>query len=194
MRILSGSLKGHGLKTIVAPGCRPAMGKVRAALFSALEARGMVWTGARVLDLFAGTGSVGFEALSRGAGTACFVEAEKKIAACLAHNARKLGLTESVDIVEQKVERFLRGPARPFDVIFIDPPYGQGYLEPTLSQVSRGGWLRPGGWLAAEAETGLRTPVLETLLPIMDRSYGQTRILLWTTRDDSPSIREPLIP
>lgn len=75
MRIIAGQYKGRSLKTTTGPGFRPAMGKVREALFSMLEARGVDWPEARVLDLFAGSGSLGFEALSRGAAKVGFVEA-----------------------------------------------------------------------------------------------------------------------
>lgn len=194
MRIIAGSLRGRLLKTVESPGCRPAMSKVRGALYSMLEARGVVWSGSRVLDLFAGTGSVGFESLSRGAAYACFVESEKRVAACLAENVRKLDLPGGTfRIAEQTVEHFLKKRHdAPYDVIFADPPYGGGFLAKTLTAVVKGGWLAEGGILAAEVESGLRVPEHATLLPLMDRSYGQTRILLWTHLTDTlPSTPEP---
>ena len=194
MRIIAGSLKGRRLKIADSPGCRPAMGRTREALFSMLEARRVVLNGARVLDLFAGAGSVAFEAVSRGAGEVWCVEAEKKVAACLADNARRLGLEDGrVRIRIERVEKFLRQrePA-PFDVIFADPPYGADLLPSTLRAVIRGGWLKEGGMFAAEVEAGLSVPDQTSLLTLMDRSYGQTRILLWTLpRNASPSIPEP---
>jgi 16S rRNA (guanine966-N2)-methyltransferase len=246
MRIITGALKGRRLKTVADPGCRPAMGRTREALFSMLEARGMIWEGARALDLFAGTASLAFEAVSRGAEEAWCVEAEKKLADRIAENARLLDLADGrIRIWPERVEKFLRRsvPA-PFDVIFVDPPYGADLLPATLRAVIRGEWLkeggmlaaeiaakdgfaasaairreagggaarlgrasatlqtpssgfgtRTGGMLAAEVETGLNAPGETSLLTLMDRSYGQTRIVLWTLRKDvSPSTPAPSIP
>ena len=194
MRIIAGALKGRRLKTVDSPGCRPAMGRIREAVFSMLEARQVVWNGARVLDLFAGTGSLAFEAVSRGADEAWCVEAEKKIAAGIADNARRLGLEDGrIRLRVERVEKFLRRrELAPFDVIFVDPPYGAGLLPATLRAVILGGWLKEGGMLAAEVEAGLHAPDQTSLSALMDRRYGQTRILLWTLRQDtSPSIPEP---
>ncbi len=184
MRIIAGACGGRTLKTVEGPGYRPATAKVRGAIFSMLESRGVVWGGVRVLDLFAGSGSLGFEALSRGAQEAWFVERANRPAACLRRNAETLGLDESrCRVLEQDVAFFLRAPAMtPFDLIFIDPPYGEGRLLPTIKAVLRGGWLAADGFLLAEVETHLSLAperdvpglVLET-----DRTYGQTRILLW---------------
>ncbi len=185
MRILSGSLKGRALKTTVGPGYRPAMGKVRAAVFSMLESRGVAWPGARVLDIFAGSGSLGFEALSRGAPFACFVEKDKKAAAVIRENAEKFGLDQARYAVQAKEARvFLatRG-MEPFDVIFIDPPYHGNLLSSSVTAVLRHNWLREGGVINAEIERGLDLdpdtafPGLECLA---DREYGQTRVVLWT--------------
>ena len=182
MRILSGSFGGRVLKSVDSPGCRPAMSKVRNALFSMLEARGVVWNGLRVLDLFAGTGSVGFEALSRGAAEACFVEADKAVAACIGENARRLGLeSEQARVYQQGVERFLKKRSQePFDVIFADPPYRMRLLPPALQAIVQRGWLREGGMLVAEVEKDLRVSEHEELPLVVDRNYGQTRILIWT--------------
>jgi 16S rRNA (guanine966-N2)-methyltransferase len=150
--------------------------------------------GLRALDLFAGTASLAFEAVSRGAEEAWCVEAEKKLANRITDNARRLDLADGrVRVWPERVEKFLRRrvPA-PFDLIFVDPPYGANLLPATLRAVLRGGWLKEGGMIAAEVETGLDVPEETSLLTLMDRSYGQTRIVLWTLRKDvSPSIPEP---
>ncbi len=87
MKIIAGALKGRTLKTLTGPaGYRPAMGKVRESLFSLLEARGVIWAESIVLDLFAGSGSLAFEAVSRGAKKAYFVEKDAKASACIAQN------------------------------------------------------------------------------------------------------------
>ena len=185
MRIISGSLKGRELKTTTGPGYRPAMSKVRAAIFSMLEARGVIWPSARVLDIFAGSGSLGFEALSRGAPFACFVDADKKATRLIRENAEKFGLDAvRYAIHAQEARGFLAArDMEPFDVIFIDPPYRGHFLAPSLTAVIRKNWLREGGVINAEVERGVDFDPEADFPPlacIADREYGQTRVVLWT--------------
>jgi 16S rRNA (guanine966-N2)-methyltransferase len=161
------------------------MGKVRAALFSMLEARGINWPLCRVLDLFAGSGSLGFEALSRGAGEVVFVEAMPKAAALIGENAEKLGVESNrAHILAEEAGKVLnRAPAKPFDLIFIDPPYRQNLLVPCLKSILRKNWLAPAGIINAEIETGISydpEQAFPELSVIADRDYGQTRVVLWT--------------
>lgn len=184
MRIIAGSHGGRMLKTVEGPGYRPATAKVRAAVFSILESRGVVWGGVRVLDLFAGSGSLGFEALSRGALEACFVENAPKAAACLRENSEHLGLADRSRVMEKDVATFVRGRLhQPYDIIFIDPPYGESRLLPTMKAVLRGNFLAPDGFILAEVEERLKPDPATTEFPLLEldtsRTYGQTRILLW---------------
>lgn len=183
MRIIAGALGGRILKTVEGPGYRPATAKVREAVFSMLAARGLVWSGMRVLDLFAGSGSLSFEALSRGAQEACLVEREANVVHCLQHNVETLAVEDRCRVAAMDVARFLRGRVyQPYDVIFADPPYGENRLAPTIKAVMRGGWLAPEGYLLAEIEGGLRFDAAsahEKLELEADRHYGQTRIILW---------------
>lgn len=183
MRIIAGALGGRTLKTVEGPGYRPATAKVREAIFSMLAARGVVWSGLRVLDLYAGSGSLSFEALSRGAGEVCLVEREPKVVRCLEQNVDTLDVAEGCRVAESDVLRFLRGRAyQPYDVIFVDPPYGENRLVPTIKAIMKGGWLAPEGYLLAEIEGVLRfdaEAVHEGLELETDRHYGQTRIILW---------------
>lgn len=185
MRIISGEFRGRELKTTVGPGYRPAMAKVRQAIFSMLEARGVAWPQTRVLDLFAGSGSLGLETLSRGAPFACFVETDKKAAALIAENAARFGLDAArYAVKKQEVRAFLAARSMPsFDVIFIDPPYRGNFLSASINGVLRKEWLRPGGIINAEVEHTIAIdpegdfPGLEC---VADRTYGQTRVLLWS--------------
>ena len=184
MRIIAGMFKGRMLKTTVGPGYRPAMGKVRQAIFSMLEARGVVWSQTRVLDIFAGSGSLGFEALSRGATHAAFIESSPRAATLIRENARIFGLEESQITVWAKEARAVLGsrPETPFDLVFIDPPYGGNFLIPTVGAVLRNGWLAPDGILNAEVEHRLALDpdtVFPPLACLADRTYGQTRVLVW---------------
>lgn len=184
MRIIAGEFKGRELKTSVGPGYRPAMGKVRQAIFSMLEARGVIWPQTRVLDLFAGSGSLGLEALSRGAPFACFVEADAKAARLITENALRFGADAARFLVKaQQARTFLAERSLPpFEVIFIDPPYRGNFLSASINAVLRKNWLTNGGVINAEVERTLALdpdadfPPLEC---IADRTYGQTRVVLW---------------
>ena len=160
------------------------MGRVREALFSMLEARGVNWPNARVLDLYAGSGSLGLEALSRGAAFACFVESAPYAAKVIAANTELLGVDrERFAIHQAESAQFLAGrPALPFSVVFIDPPYTMDVIGPTFSALLNNRWVLPGAVINAEVETRRRFDP-QTVHPggdvLADRTYGQTRVILW---------------
>ena len=191
MRIIAGEYRGRSLKTTTGPGYRPAMGKVREALFSMLESRGLAWEDTLVLDLFAGSGSLGFEALSRGARGAMFVESAPNAVKIIRENAKLLQIEEGrVAIVENEAGKALgRPPAEPFSLVFIDPPYKLNLLERCLTLLVKNNWLADGAIVNAEVEAKLafhpeRLP--ETITTAVeleaDRAYGQTRVLLWKNK------------
>lgn len=190
MRIIAGAYGGRTLKTVEGPGYRPAMSRVRESLFSMLESRGVVWSSCRVLDLFAGSGSLAFESLSRGAEEAWFVELNPKAAACIEKNAATLGVDDARwRVLAEDITKVLgRRAAAGFDVIFIDPPYGEARLLPTLRLVLKNRWLVEGGLVAAEVERGLKfdaSTVHPELELLVDRNYGQTRIVIWARKEES---------
>lgn len=190
MRIISGVFRGRTLKTVEGPGYRPAMSRVREALFSMLESRGVVWCDCRVLDLFAGSGSLAFEALSRGADEAWFIDLNPKATACIEKNATSLGIEQNRwRVMNEDLLRVLsRRAASPFDVIFIDPPYGKNLLAPALKSVMRNSWLADEGLIIAEVERGLvfdAENVHEELELLVDRLYGQTRIVIWAKIEEN---------
>jgi 16S rRNA (guanine966-N2)-methyltransferase len=163
------------------------MGKVRESLFSMLESQGAVRPQARVLDLFAGGGSLGFEALSRGAAHACFVESAPNAVKVIRANAAALELdAASFDIRCEEVGRALTvAPAQPFSLVFIDPPYRAELLRSTLEALLRKPFTTPGALINAEFRVGSAFapdkahPALEVSA---DRVYGQTRVILWKVR------------
>ena len=182
MKIIAGALKGRTLKTVSGPGYRPAMGKVRESLFSLLEARGVVWAESIVLDLFAGSGSLAFEAVSRGAGKAYFVEKDANAAKCIAANAAALGIGEKCCIFTEDAVKFAgKRPTEQVSVVFIDPPYAQNLLPQTLKNLIRREWLEEGAFVVAEVEKHLKinTEGFEGLTLELDRNYGSTRIIIW---------------
>ena len=207
MRIISGNLGGRHIKTSSGPGYRPATDKVRSALFSMLQARGLVWEGLRVLDLFAGSGSLAMEALSRGAAWAGFVEKAGPAAALIERNLRDFGVEAGRwRVFRQDVAAFLRrfegmaggptdGPS--WGLVFIDPPYGKGLLSPTLSALVKQGGLAPDGLVVAEVEAAVGPEAAQDLPLTLftDRTYGQTRILAWKSFNPAgPSTPEPSTP
>jgi 16S rRNA (guanine966-N2)-methyltransferase len=196
IRITSGELKGRRIETTTGPGYRPATEKVREALFSMLEARIPDWEEVVAADIFAGSGSLGFEALSRGARRVHFMENNARAAGLIRSNARRLELPRSrVRIAKQDAFRLVRsGPPEKIGLAFIDPPYKKGLLVPFLDRFLNAGWMQENGLIAAEVEQDLtvepeRFPGLELLA---HKTYGQTRIYLWRiSACDSPSIRGP---
>lgn len=157
------------------------MGKTREALFSMLEARGFPWEGARVLDLFAGSGSLGFECLSRGAREAMFVESGAAQCRCLHKNAMDLDLLDRIRIRRQDVGRFLRGmPDCQYNLIFLDPPYGRNLVTPALNSLLAGNWLAPGAILIAEIEKQTRPNIPAALGEPEKRNFGQTILNIWS--------------
>lgn len=184
MRIISGCFKGRVLKSTVGPGYRPAMGRVREAVFSMLEAREVNWAQCSVLDLYAGTGSLAFESLSRGAQFALLVENYPDAVKVLNKNTQMLDLDASQCIVVAKdTLSFLRGRSkRLYNVIFVDPPYGKKLLNPTIDLLMRNNWVSSGAMIFAEIEKHLAVDVQNVhkdLELIVDKVFGQTRVLIW---------------
>jgi len=195
LRIAAGRFKGRRIATVSGPGYRPAMDKVRQALFSMLESRGVKWEGSRVLDLFAGSGSLGLEALSRGAEEVVFVEQSPKAVRALHDTLTSLQISgEQFFVSTKKVAWYLRQtPRQPFDLVFIDPPYGQRLLLPALKGLLTQNWLTELAFVAAEVEAEMDVDdVPLDFEQIVNRTYGQTRIVIWTTRN--PRLQSTLEP
>lgn len=168
MRLTGGQSRGRRLKRPRAAGLRPTSSRVREALFDILGPR---IEGACVLDLYAGTGAVGIEALSRGARRAVFVERDKSAARLIRENLALLGRDGAAEIVVLPVEASLAAltlRAERFDVVFLDPPYDPGITHEVLSSASR--LVLPGGTLIVEHPTR-RPPD-----PLRQHSYGAARV------------------
>jgi 16S rRNA (guanine966-N2)-methyltransferase len=183
VRIISGEYRGRQIRTTEGPGYRPATGKVRESVFSMLESLGVEWTGTRVADIFAGSGSLGIEALSRGALDAVFVEKAAPAAALIRSNLEALGAQrQRYGVVKADALRWLGGSGcGTYGLVFIDPPYGKDLLLPTLGLLLDRGALAPAGIVCAEVEAGLAfdNPPRQDLILLRDKLYGQTRICIW---------------
>ncbi|MBI9078438.1 MAG: 16S rRNA (guanine(966)-N(2))-methyltransferase RsmD [Pseudodesulfovibrio sp.] len=184
MRIIGGQYKGRKIETCEGPGYRPATMKVRESIFSMLMARGIDFAQVRVIDMFAGSGSLAIECLSRGTTEAWFIEKSSKAAGLIRKNLNELGVDKRcAKVVSKDVFGVLsKRPDAPFDLVFIDPPYGKDLLVSSLEKALKNGWIAPGALVLAEVESLIDAPeggdIAEMEL-LTDREYGQTRILLW---------------
>lgn len=180
-RIIAGTAGGRRIEVPKGDLTRPTSDRVREALFSGLDAR-QVLRGAKVLDLFAGSGALGLEAASRGAGEVVLVDSARGAAAVARRNATVLGLS-AVRVVLASVQRFLAGnppflAGSPADVVFIDPPYalGQGELGEILEAVATR-WLAPDGLIVVERSARSPEPRWPDRLGRSDvRRHGETAL------------------
>ena len=183
MRIIAGEFKGRKIKTGNGPGYRPATGKVRESVFSMLESRMLKWTGTNVLDIFAGSGSLGLEALSRGANSALFIEKSSGSCATIRQNIAGLGISpKRARVIKCDAPIFLkRYRESTFDLVFVDPPYGMDLARPVLDELIKAGLVGKNGFIIAEVEKNLKfeAKLHSELELIKDRNFGQTRILIW---------------
>jgi len=156
VRIIGGEHRRRQLKVLDRPGLRPTPDRVRETLFNWLAS---VVPGARVLDLFAGSGVLGLEALSRGADWCDLVEKDGGAARLLQSNLELLRLTERARVQHQDAQAFLRhAPARPYDLVFLDPPYASDLLEQALASLAGMGWLAPDARIYVERPAKLGPP------------------------------------
>jgi 16S rRNA (guanine966-N2)-methyltransferase len=162
MRVVGGRLRSRPIAGPKSDSVRPTSDRLREALFNILtHSYSDPVTGARVLDLFAGTGALGIEAISRGADYALFVDDGVEARALLRDNVESLGLGGVTRIFRRDASRL--GPAHPLDpfsLVFLDPPYGRGLAEKSLVSARDGGWLMPEALLVVEeaADAGFKAP------------------------------------
>jgi len=181
VRVVAGRLGGRRLRAVPGTATRPTSDRVREALFAVLGDR---VEGARVLDLFAGTGALAIEALSRGASAAVLVEQAAPAAAVIRANLEALELTEVASVRRTRAETYLRGGhVGPFDLVFLDPPYAQGVglVAGVLARLAVEGRLAPGAVVVLEAAARAEPPPWPAgLEPQQPRRYGDTTLHLAT--------------
>ena len=179
MRVVGGKLRSRPIAGPKSDSVRPTSDRLREALFNILtHSYGDPVTGARVLDLFAGTGALGIEAISRGADYALFVDEGVEARALLRDNVESLGLGGVTRIFRRDASRL--GPAHPLDpfsLVFLDPPYGKGLAEKSLISARDGGWLTPEALLVVEeaANAGFKAP--DGLVELERRRYDDTEFI-----------------
>jgi 16S rRNA (guanine966-N2)-methyltransferase len=176
-RIIGGSAGGRRLSTPRGQNTRPTSDRVREALFSAIESWCGSLSGLRFLDLYAGSGAVGLEARSRGAGVVTLVEQDRRTAALISDNVRMLGFDHVEVLATSVATALLRTPVAPYDVVFLDPPYPlpNAEVEAALTALVAHEWLSPGALVVVERASRGAPPDWPTGLTAgRDRRYGET--------------------
>jgi len=177
MRLVAGSHRGRRLETPPDQRIRPTSDRIRESLFNMLHHKLEGFSGKRVLDGFAGTGALGFEALSRGAAAALFIDKDREALALARRNAAALGLAAQSDF---RLADLTKPPqsVQAFDLILLDPPYGKGLGGTALAALAATGWLTPGAIAVVEADKSQPESIPEGFATIESRDYGRTRIVL----------------
>ena len=176
MRIVSGKWRGRKLSAPPGETTRPTSDRTRETLFSMLVSRFDSFEGLRVADLFAGSGALGFEALSRGAASCMFVEQDAAAVRALRANMASLGADAQCEVRAASV--LALGIAKqPLDLIVLDPPYGTGAGEVALDKLLRLGWIGPATWISLETAYN-EVPVIKGLEAVAERKVGRARITL----------------
>jgi 16S rRNA (guanine966-N2)-methyltransferase len=179
MRIVAGRFKGRSLATPRTPAVRPTSDRLRETIFNILaHAYGDPVSGARVLDLFAGTGALGLEALSRGASFAQFVDDSTEGRGLLRENIEAMGVAGITKVFRRDATRLGDiKPNQPFTLVFCDPPYGKGLASKALTSALVGGWLASGALLVVEEAADAEVVVPPGLKLIEERAQGDTKVL-----------------
>jgi len=182
LRIIGGSLRGSKLAVPDVPGLRPTSDRVRETLFNWLMP---VIDGARCLDLFAGTGALGIEALSRGAAWADFIESDSRLAQALRENLQRLKQTQA-SVRSGDAATLLRMPPQsPYDIVFVDPPFSAAFWEPIAHTLEAQGWLRAGSFIYLEMPAQLRPTLPEAWDLHRESTAGAVRYALYRRRSAS---------
>lgn len=181
MRVISGSAKGHHLRSVQGRGTRPTADRVKEAMFSAL---GSYFNGEQVLDLYAGTGALGIEALSRGCGYAVFVDKERNSIDVVKENLQKTGFAEQAKCLKMPAERavnYLSKQDISFDMLFLDPPYRLVHMDALLKEIINKSLLKPGAVVVIEHDKAFDYPAkVEELILTKKAFYGSTALSFYS--------------
>lgn len=183
VRIIGGEWRGRRIHFPAAAELRPTPDRVRETLFNWLQG---VIAGARCLDLFAGSGALGLEAISRGAREVVFVERDRAVAAALRSSLAALKDTRGT-VLERDAFAFLSGPAERFDVVFLDPPFARGWLSELCTLLESKGWLAPGALVYLETPARAAAPALPAEWALgREMRAGEVRAVLARRRAPEP--------
>jgi 16S rRNA (guanine966-N2)-methyltransferase len=178
-RIIGGHAGGRRLQTQRGSHTRPTSDRVREALFSSIESWCGSLSGLRFLDLYAGSGAVGLEAWSRGAGVVTLVEQDRRASGLIRDNAATVGFRAAHVVTANVALTLRRTPAAPYDLAFLDPPYPHGTdaVEADLRALADHGWLVPGAMVAVERSSRSDAPVFpQGFTQVREKRYGETTL------------------
>lgn len=176
MRIISGEWRGRKLVAPAGQTTRPTADRTRETMFSMLNSRLGGLADLKVADLYAGSGALGLEALSRGAAEAVFVETDRSAVKAIEANAASLGATGRVSVRALSAAKLPTGQT--FDLIFADPPYTPGSGTAAVEAAANAGWLSHGGWMAVETNKGETVAAPEGWTVDAERDVGRARVTL----------------
>lgn len=180
MRVITGSARGHRLLAPEGLDVRPTTDKVKEAIFSAVQFQ---LNDAKVLDLFAGSGQMGIEALSRGAAAAVFVDSSSKSIKCINENLRATKLDRYAQVISRDSYDYIKLTSSSFDIIILDPPYRNGHIEKILPFAAAK--LNPGGCIICEYESDMDEPETpEALLLRKTYRYGKINVTIFHRPDE----------
>jgi len=185
MRIITGTLKGRRIQIPKTLNVRPTTDRCKEGMFSAIEARKYL-EGASVLDLFAGSGNLGFEAISRGAERVLFVDSDRNNLKNIEKTAQKFDVADQIRTHCAKIEDYIEGPAVPYDLIFCDPPYTYPLIGKMIDRLLEGSWLKEDGWMIVEHDK--HHDYTEHPHCFFSRAYGRTTVSIFTP---NPEIFSP---
>lgn len=175
LRVIAGSARGAKLICPSGLDVRPTHDRVKEAVFSMLTGH---TADAFVLDAFAGSGALGIEALSRGAAHAVFIDSAAASLQAVSANLEKTHLQSQATLLQNDCLTYLAHTTEQFDLIFLDPPYGAGYIRPVLEAISRHGLLKPDGLIYCEAEDFSAVQITDLFQIVREKKYGRARVLL----------------
>lgn len=176
MRIISGNRRGHKLVGIEGGNIRPTTDRVKESVFNLIQ--GFV-ADSSVLDLFGGSGALGFEAMSRGAGKVVFVDADKASIDVIKKNAASLNFGDAVRILHMTYQDFFKTSKECFDLIFLDPPYNKGFIEPVLADIVKNKRLSEKGIIVLESDSTDMHYEFDGLSVIKQKKYGRSYITVY---------------
>jgi 16S rRNA (guanine966-N2)-methyltransferase len=180
MRIVGGRLKGRALKSPGSDAIRPTSDRLRETVFNILaHSYGNPVAGARVIDLFAGTGAMAIEALSRGADFAVLMDQSERACAIIRANFAALGLSGAARILRRDVRKLGAAPRQEkFNLALVDPPYGKGLVPPTLKVLRDGGWLGKDALIVIEERAGAEVALPDGFVIRETRRFGVTQVVV----------------
>lgn len=176
MRIITGTLKGRKIETPESGVVRPTSDRTKEGMFNVIAAR-RYFDDLRVLDLFAGSGNLGFEAISRGVASVTFVDDNRLSVRGIDATATRFGVADQITAICMDINRFTAGLAQPYDLIFADPPYDYPNMLALIDRMLTGGWLSDGGWFLLEHDK--RHSFAEHPHVVFSKPYGRTIVTIF---------------